>query len=89
MTMSYCAAACRNHSHISGGRNSKSTPTQKKLVSLFPYTCCSAGDIFHLELWHIFHDELDLDGNGRLDMDELDSALKNSGEQDRSKSFGL
>ncbi|CAK5262696.1 unnamed protein product [Mycena citricolor] len=27
------------------------------------------------ELWHVFHDELDLDGNGRLDAQELKSAL--------------
>ncbi|KAF7301731.1 Mitochondrial carrier protein [Mycena indigotica] len=27
------------------------------------------------ELWHIFHDELDLDGNGKLDAQELRSAL--------------
>lgn len=30
------------------------------------------------ELWHIFH-ELDLDRNGRLDADELRSALNKSG----------
>ncbi|KAH8113244.1 mitochondrial carrier [Phellopilus nigrolimitatus] len=32
-------------------------------------------DYKEAELWHIFHDELDLDGNGRLDADELGSAL--------------
>ncbi|THH14673.1 hypothetical protein EW146_g5689 [Bondarzewia mesenterica] len=31
------------------------------------------------ELWHIFHDELDLDGNGHLDAEELAVALKNAG----------
>ncbi|KAJ7179072.1 mitochondrial carrier [Mycena filopes] len=31
------------------------------------------------ELWHIFHDELDLDGNGRLDAPELSSALTKVG----------
>jgi len=25
----------------------------------------------HTELWHVFHDELDLDGNGHLDAEEL------------------
>ena len=32
------------------------------------------------ELWHIFHDELDLDGNGHLDAEELTSALQKAGE---------
>ncbi|TFK29415.1 mitochondrial carrier [Coprinopsis marcescibilis] len=31
------------------------------------------------ELWHIFHDDLDLDGNGHLDRHELNTALKKSG----------
>ncbi|KAF8913961.1 mitochondrial carrier domain-containing protein [Gymnopilus junonius] len=31
------------------------------------------------ELWHIFHHELDLDGNGRLDRTELQSALSKAG----------
>ena len=31
------------------------------------------------ELWHIFHDELDLDGNGHLDAEELTSALYKAG----------
>ncbi|KAJ6539946.1 mitochondrial carrier [Mycena sp. CBHHK59/15] len=31
------------------------------------------------ELWQIFHDELDLDGNGRLDAQELSSALTKVG----------
>ncbi|KAJ7682736.1 mitochondrial carrier [Mycena polygramma] len=31
------------------------------------------------ELWHIFHNELDLDGNGRLDALELSSALTKVG----------
>ncbi|KAJ3505885.1 hypothetical protein NLJ89_g7175 [Agrocybe chaxingu] len=31
------------------------------------------------ELWHIFHDELDLDGNGRLDAAELHAALSKAG----------
>ncbi|KAJ7095453.1 mitochondrial carrier [Mycena belliarum] len=31
------------------------------------------------ELWHIFHDELDLDGNGRLDGQELSQALTKVG----------
>ncbi|CAA7259826.1 unnamed protein product [Cyclocybe aegerita] len=32
-----------------------------------------------VELWHIFHDELDLDGNGRLDAAELHAALNRAG----------
>ncbi|KAF4575014.1 hypothetical protein EYR36_006369 [Pleurotus pulmonarius] len=31
------------------------------------------------ELWTIFHDELDLDGNGHLDSQELDLALRKAG----------
>lgn len=31
------------------------------------------------ELWHIFHDDLDLDGNGHLDINELKHALEKSG----------
>ncbi|KAJ8468413.1 hypothetical protein ONZ45_g17252 [Pleurotus djamor] len=31
------------------------------------------------ELWSIFHDELDLDGNGHLDSQELDVALRKAG----------
>ena len=34
---------------------------------------------YHPELWHIFHDELDLDGNGQLDPKELHSALSKAG----------
>lgn len=33
-----------------------------------------------LELWSIFHDELDLDGNGHLDKQELALALSKAGE---------
>jgi hypothetical protein len=32
------------------------------------------------ELWSIFHDELDLDGNGHLDALELSLALSKAGE---------
>ena len=35
--------------------------------------------ISFIELWQVFHDELDLDGNGHLDADELGSALKKAG----------
>lgn len=31
------------------------------------------------ELWSIFHNELDLDGNGRLDAAELGTALRKAG----------
>ena len=33
-----------------------------------------------LELWTIFHDELDLDGNGHLDSEELSLALDKAGQ---------
>ncbi|KAI0638147.1 mitochondrial carrier [Trametes polyzona] len=36
-------------------------------------------DAKEAELWHIFHDELDLDGNGHLDADELELALEKAG----------
>ncbi|KAG8830361.1 hypothetical protein FRC18_008202 [Serendipita sp. 400] len=36
-------------------------------------------DAKEAELWSIFHDELDLDGNGRLDAHELRMALGNAG----------
>ena len=32
-----------------------------------------------IELWHIFHDELDLDGNGHLEAEELEHALEKAG----------
>lgn len=32
-----------------------------------------------VELWQVFHDELDLDGNGHLDADELGLALQKAG----------
>jgi solute carrier family 25 phosphate transporter 23/24/25/41 len=31
------------------------------------------------ELWHIFHSELDLNGNGHLDAEELGLALRKAG----------
>ncbi|KAI0347249.1 mitochondrial carrier [Trametopsis cervina] len=36
-------------------------------------------DAKEAELWHIFHDELDLDGNGHLEADELYIALQKAG----------
>lgn len=33
-----------------------------------------------VELWRVFHDELDLDGNGHLDAEELSIALGKAGE---------
>ncbi|KAJ8456382.1 hypothetical protein ONZ51_g12161 [Trametes cubensis] len=36
-------------------------------------------DAKEAELWHIFHDELDLDGNGHLDAEELELALEKAG----------
>ncbi|KAI0719597.1 mitochondrial carrier [Cerioporus squamosus] len=36
-------------------------------------------DAKETELWHIFHDELDLDGNGHLEADELEHALSRAG----------
>ncbi|KZT12493.1 mitochondrial carrier [Laetiporus sulphureus 93-53] len=36
-------------------------------------------DAKEAELWHLFHDELDLDGSGRLEAHELIQALQNAG----------
>ncbi|EIN10446.1 mitochondrial carrier [Punctularia strigosozonata HHB-11173 SS5] len=36
-------------------------------------------DAKEVELWRIFHDELDLDGNGHLDARELEHALEHAG----------
>ncbi|PIL37110.1 transporter [Ganoderma sinense ZZ0214-1] len=36
-------------------------------------------DAKEAELWHIFHDELDLDGNGHLEAEELQHALEKAG----------
>ncbi|TFY56358.1 hypothetical protein EVJ58_g7695 [Rhodofomes roseus] len=38
-------------------------------------------DAKEAELWRIFHDELDLDGNGRLDAEELTQILQRAGIQ--------
>ena len=35
--------------------------------------------MYSSELWHIFHDELDVDGNGHLDANELSLALDRAG----------
>ena len=35
------------------------------------------------ELWRIFHDQLDLDGNGRLDSEELMHALQRAEKEER------
>ncbi|KAF9446931.1 mitochondrial carrier [Macrolepiota fuliginosa MF-IS2] len=40
-----------------------------------------------VELWHIFHDELDLDSNGQLDTEELRTALNKSGIQMSPEAF--
>lgn len=40
----------------------------------FPFVTLSS-----VELWTIFHDELDLDGNGHLDSEELHTALSKAG----------
>jgi len=47
------------------------TFSQRRLIFADPLTSS--------ELWHIFHDELDLDGNGELDQGELHSALNKAG----------
>jgi solute carrier family 25 phosphate transporter 23/24/25/41 len=52
----------------------KEVGTHTRCIVLFLLT----GDT--LELWTIFHDELDLDGNGHLDSEELALALGKAGE---------
>lgn len=51
----------------------------KKLVRYLAFSCNFRSHIDFTELWHIFHSELDLDGNGRLDAEELGLALKKAG----------
>ncbi|KAF8914681.1 mitochondrial carrier domain-containing protein [Mucidula mucida] len=56
-----------------GGRNPPSG-THKIDVSWTQFK--DYAEAKEVELWSIFHDELDLDGNGHLDEHELDSALR-------------
>ena len=85
MTVSFCSYArfqpLAPKSYILDGESSKSMQKRKK-----PVRCLLQGGAFLLmlpsyrpELWHIFHDELDLDGNGHLDPKELHSALSKAG----------
>ena len=85
MTVSFCSYArfqpSAPQSHILVGESSKCMRKRRKLVR-----CLTQGGAFLLtfpsyrpELWHIFHDELDLDGNGHLDPKELHSALSKAG----------
>jgi solute carrier family 25 phosphate transporter 23/24/25/41 len=46
-----------------------------------PYSLANLAIILISELWTIFHDELDLDGNGHLDADELRYALAKAGKR--------
>jgi hypothetical protein len=66
---------------ILGGPSLGGMPKLRKLVSALSYMLgISLKD--GLELWSIFHDELDLDGNGHLDKQELSLALSKAGEID-------
>jgi hypothetical protein len=65
----------------SAGNHSSRTQKPRKQVPALPLSCRDLILNFHSELWSIFHDELDLDGNGNLDANELAQALKKAGEQ--------
>jgi hypothetical protein len=63
---------------ISGGLSLGGMPRLRKLVRILSYVLVillNDGS----ELWSIFHDELDLDGNGHLDAEELAIALSEAG----------
>ena len=58
------------------------------MTVFWPLHCCFSPllcfmyndyDLLLSELWHIFHHELDLDGNGHIDAEELASALYKAG----------
>lgn len=57
----------------------KSDPSTSKLSRITWEEFQKYADAKEVELWHIFHDELDLDGDGHLNPAELKSALKSSG----------
>jgi hypothetical protein len=54
-------------------------PRRRKLVGTYDPVVPSQPTDNILELWTIFHDELDLDGNGHLDSEELSLALSKAG----------
>jgi hypothetical protein len=53
--------------------------TKRRKVCLSSVQKRSSSLIIFVELWNIFHNELDLDGNGHLDADEWAAALHKSG----------
>jgi len=55
-----------------------------KEVGVWPVSSNVTAYLFLSELWHIFHDELDLDGNGRLSAEEFRLALEKSGRSSKS-----
>lgn len=65
---------------ILGGLSFGGMPRLRKLVSTLCYGVLGVSYKGGLELWSIFHDELDLDGNGHLDAQELALALGKAGE---------
>jgi solute carrier family 25 phosphate transporter 23/24/25/41 len=55
-------------------------PKTKRLVSpRFSLCIPRSSSTVNQELWHIFHNELDLDSNGHLDAEELTVALQKAG----------
>jgi hypothetical protein len=65
---------------LSTGKSSRTTQRRRKLVRIHDVVVLFLLIRNNLELWTIFHDELDLDGNGHLDSEELALALGKAGE---------
>lgn len=61
------------------GNNLRSASTQDPKPSIPWKDFYRYAQTKEVELWHVFHDELDLDGNGHLDADELGQALQKAG----------
>jgi hypothetical protein len=65
---------------LSIGKSSRTTRRRRKLVRTHDVVVLFLLIRNNIELWTIFHDELDLDGNGHLDSEELALALGKAGE---------
>jgi hypothetical protein len=60
------------------GRGFSSMRSRRKRVRVLQEAILTSAE-FSKELWKVFHDDLDLDGNGVLDSAELQHALTHAG----------